>query len=113
MHAGCSAVCAEKKKTHEAFIERGEEGRVVRQRLADALEDVKLTGGALFKVGHVVLCKDLLSLRKDRDEKAQKTTADAILKFVDRYNKRLEDYKTIIDLQKKKTHTQFQSSRFG
>ena len=61
---------------------------------------MKLTGGALFRVGHVVLCKDVLQIRKERDVIIQNNKVNAIKKCVDKYNKRLEDYKKILDLYK-------------
>ena len=85
------------------YIKRQEEAQVVQQRLVTALKNVKLTGGALFKVGHIVLYKDVLSVRKEHDVNIQNNKVNAILKFVDRYNKRLEEYKKIIDLQKNKS----------
>ena len=92
-----------RKKTHETYIKRREEARVVQKRLADALENVKLTGGALFKVGHVVLCKDVLLVRKERDINIHNKSVNAIKNSVDRYNKRLEDYKKIIFTHKNET----------
>jgi hypothetical protein len=44
------AVLLRKQKIHEAFVNRKEEGQRVRTRLATALKETRLTGGALFKI---------------------------------------------------------------
>jgi hypothetical protein len=90
------AVLLRKQKIHQAFVKRKEEGQRVRTRLAIALKETRLTGGALFKVRHIVLDDEVLVLRKERDAAIRNGKRQGIIKFVDNYNKRLERYRAVI-----------------
>jgi cation transport regulator ChaC len=90
-----------KQKIHEAYEKRKEEGQRVRSRLQEALKGTRLTGGALFKVRKVVLCDEVLEVRRERDAAIQNTKMDGVVKLVERYNKRLEKYSTVIASTKK------------
>jgi hypothetical protein len=60
------------------------------------LKGTRLTGGALFKVRKVVLCDEVLEVRKGRDAAIQSTKIDAVAKLVEKFNKHLEKYATVI-----------------
>jgi hypothetical protein len=90
-----------KQKIHEAYQKRKEEGQRVRSRLQDALKGTMLTGGALFKVRKVVLCDEVLEVRKGRDTAIQNTKIDAVVKLVEKFNKRLEKYSTVVSSTRK------------
>jgi hypothetical protein len=68
----------------------------VRTRLVIALKETRLTGGALFKVRQIVLDDEVLVLRKERDTAIRNGKRQGIIKFVDKYNKRLERYRAVI-----------------
>jgi hypothetical protein len=67
-----------KQKIHEAYQKRKEERRRVRSRLQEALKSTRLTGGGLFKIRKVVLCDEVLEVRKGRDAAIQNTKIDAV-----------------------------------
>jgi pyruvate dehydrogenase complex dehydrogenase (E1) component len=90
------AVLLRKQKIHEAFVKRKEEGQRVCTRLAIALKETRLTGGALFKVRQIVLEYEVLVLRKERDAAIRNGKRQGIIKFVDKYNKCLEQYRAVI-----------------
>jgi hypothetical protein len=80
-----------KQKIHaEAYQKRKEEGKRVQTRLQEALKGTRLTGGALFKIRKVVLCDEVLEVRKGRDAAIQNTKIDAVVKLVEKFNKRRE-----------------------
>jgi hypothetical protein len=64
------------QKMHEAYEKRKEKGQRVRSRLQDALKGTKLTGGALFKLRKVVLCDEVIEVRRERDAAIQNTKMD-------------------------------------
>jgi hypothetical protein len=90
-----------KQKIHEAYEKRKEEGQRVHSRLQEALKGTRLTGGTLFKLRKVVLCDEVLEVRKERDAAIQNTKIDGVVKLVERYNKRLGKYSTVIASTKK------------
>jgi hypothetical protein len=90
-----------KQKIHEAYQKRKEEGQRVRTRLQEALKGTRLTGGALFKIRKVVLCDEVLEVRKGRDAAIQNTKIDAVMKLVEKFNKLLEKYSTVISSTRK------------
>jgi len=89
-----------KKAIYEALIKRRQEGRMARGRLDSALKDVRLTGGALFKVSKCVLDNDVLELRTARDNEAIEKQQEVLSRAVDAYNKRLEKYTKLLDKKK-------------
>jgi hypothetical protein len=90
------ALLLRKHKIHEAFVKRKEEGQRVRTRLATALKETRLTGGALFKIRQIVLDDEVLDLRKERDAAIRDGKKEVVIKLVDKYNKRLEKYQAVI-----------------
>jgi hypothetical protein len=91
-----------KQKIYEAYQKRKEEGQRVRTRLQEeALKGTRLTGGALFKIRKVVLCDEVLEVRKGRDAAIQNTKIYAVVKLVEKFNKRLEKYSTVISSTRK------------
>jgi hypothetical protein len=91
-----------KQKIHEAYQKRKEEGQRVITRLQEALKGTRLAGGGLFKIRKVVvLCDKVLEVRKGRDAAIQNTKIDAVVKLVEKFNKRLEKYSTVISSTRK------------
>jgi hypothetical protein len=88
------------KAIHEALVKRREDGRIARGRLDSALKDVRLTGGALFKVSKCVLDREVLELRTARDNEAIDKARGVLGRAVNAYNKRMEKYVALVVAKK-------------
>ena len=74
----------------------------MRQWLTEALEKQKNNDGALFKVCQIVLDCRFLKLWRDREQETVQGNRDVVERAVEKYNKRLDRYKELINSGKYK-----------
>jgi hypothetical protein len=81
-----------KEKVCENLHAQYEEGSSLREKIQDAR---RLTGGALFKIRHIALDKEVLALREAKEQEKMDERDQIIKNAVDEYKKRKGEYKKV------------------
>ena len=81
-----------KEKVCENLHARYEQGSSLREKIQDAR---RLTGGALFKIRHIALDKEVLALRESKEQEKTDERDQIIKNAVDEYKKRKGEYEIV------------------
>ena len=82
---------------HEAFKEKKAEGLAVQARFEDYIGDSRMTAGAIFKSGRVLLGRDILNFRQKKEQDQLDGKLAIIKTAALKYHKRFETYTNLME----------------
>ena len=81
----------------ENFENRKKRSTDIHNRHESLLKDCRLTAGSLFKCGQVLLGKEVLELRREKDAAAEEKRLKPIRNAIESYNKRFQKYSELLE----------------
>jgi hypothetical protein len=82
---------------HDAFVEKKAEGKAVQARFEDYIGDSRMTAGAIFKSGRVLLGKEILNFRQKKEQDQLDARLAIIKTAALKYQKRFKTYTDLME----------------
>ena len=81
---------------HKSLEQQKKAGQQANQRFKDFCKDQRMTAGTIFKFGKVVLDKNILEYRREKEAENEQKKIDALKTACQIYQKRMEKYENMI-----------------